>query len=81
MSASCFESHYHEALVARSAKARSTAVQEASFCKACRNVEKVGNRNGQAHQRVWPCTWVTKAPAPRKTRAIETPVAAADSAM
>ena len=38
----------------------------APFCKACWNVERLGNQNDQAHLRVWPCTWVRKAPAPRK---------------
>ena len=51
----------------------------APFCKACRNVAKLGNQNGQAHLRVWPCTWVRKAPAPRKKRAADTPIAVAEN--
>ena len=35
-------------------------------------------RQGRELERVWPLTWVRKAPAPRKKRATETP---ADSAM
>ena len=52
---------------------------KAAPCKACRNVERLGNQNGQAHLRVWPCTWVRKAPAPRKKRAADTPIAVAEN--
>ena len=38
-------------------------------CKACRSVERLGNQNGNAHLRVWPCTWVRKTPAPSGRRA------------
>ena len=40
-------------------------------------MQKLGKQNGEAHLRVPPCTWVRKAPAPRKRRALETPAAAA----
>ena len=39
---------------------RKVAVVEEPFCKACRNVARVGNQNGVAHLRVWPCTWQRK---------------------
>ena len=52
-------------------KFASAPVQE-GVVSTCRNVEKVGNQSGQAHLRGWRCTWVRKAPAPRKKREIET---------
>ena len=51
-------------------------MSEAPFCNACRNMEKLGNQNGEAHLRVPPCAWVRMAPAPRKRRALETAAAA-----
>ena len=59
------------------ARARRVPGYAAPFCEACRNMEKIGKQNGEAHLRVPPCTWVRKAPWPRKKRALETPVAAA----
>ena len=82
MSAHCFESLHHKAHLRRGpTKARSTAVQEAPFCQACRNVEKVGHLNGNAHLQVWPCTRVRKTPARRKKRAAETPIAEVEGAV
>ena len=59
------------------AAAKASGAPEAPFCKACRNMEKIGKQNGEAHLRVPPCCWARKAPAPRKKRALETPAAAA----
>ena len=33
---------------------------EEPFCKACRNMARIGSQNGFAHLRVWPCTWQRK---------------------
>ena len=62
---------------ASAAAAKALGASEAPLCKACRNMEKLGKKNGEAHLRVPPCTWVRMAPAPRKKRALETPAAAA----
>ena len=62
---------------ASAAAAKASGASEAPFCKACRNMEKLGKQNGEAHLPVPPCAWVRKAPWPRKKRALETPVAAA----
>ena len=61
----------------RAAAAKASGASAAPFCEACRNMEKLGKQNGEAHLRVPPCTWVRKAPTPRKKRALETPAAAA----
>ena len=62
---------------ASAAAAKAPGASEAPLCKACCNMEKLGKKNGEAHLRVPPCTWVRKAPAPRKKRALKTPVAVA----
>ena len=33
---------------------------EEPFCKACRNMARIGSQSGFAHLRVWPCTWQRK---------------------
>ena len=37
--------------------AKASGASEAPFCKACRNMEKLGKQNGEAHLRVPPCIW------------------------
>ena len=59
------------AAIAAAAKASCTS--GVPFCEACRNMEKLGKQNREALLRVPPCTWVWKAPAPQKKRALETP--------
>ena len=64
---------------AASAAAKASGASAAPFCKACCNMEKLGKQNGEAHPRVPPCTWVRKAPAPRKkTRPLRRPAATGD---
>ena len=53
---------------ASAAAAKASGASEAPFCKACRNMEKLGKQNGEAHLRVPPCTWVRKAPALEEAR-------------
>ena len=53
---------------ASAAAASASGASEAPFCKACRNMEKLGKQNGDAHLRVPPCTWVRKAPAQEEAR-------------
>ena len=55
------------------AAAKASGASEESFCKACRNMEKLGKQNGEAHLREPPCAWVRKAPWSKKKRALETP--------
>ena len=62
---------------ASSAAAKASGASEALYCKACRNFAKLGKQNGEARPRVPPCTWVRKAPTPRKKCALETRAATA----